>query len=174
MPAPTVLPGSPAPTVRERAPAAATWYYLDRNEERHGPLSLDDLQRLLDEGEVSPTTYASQPGMPEWVELRSLPGLAMPGRSGRAGRPGAGVRAWLLAALVGMPAVGCGLIGLLVWLAVDSFSGDRHDLGVLHSFLALIVFLLASVGTILVAVVYRRMTQAGKQAGESRSQRSAP
>jgi hypothetical protein len=172
-PAPTVLPGATAPTVRESTPAAS-WYYLDRGEERHGPVSLDDLQRLLDEGEVSPTTYASQPGMPEWIELRSLPGLSMPRRAGRASTPGAALRAWLLAALVGMPTVGCGLIGLLAWLAVDSFLNDRHDLGVLYAFLALIVFVLAGVGTVLVAVVYRRMTTTGKPAGEVRPQRSAP
>src|SRR5437867_1179331 len=97
-------------TVVERAAGAAEWYYLDRRDAQQGPVSLDDLRRLLDDGEIDPATYACKPGMSQWVEVRSLEGMERQGGGSRArslrGGRALSSQTWLLVACVAAPILG--------------------------------------------------------------------
>jgi hypothetical protein len=153
----------PATVCEPVADSIAGWYYLDRHGAQQGPYTLYDLQQLLDSGQVDPSTYASRPGMAQWVELKSLPGLHF--RQARA----KGSRGWLLLAVIAVPLVGMGLVALLTYLAIQGFQNDDQGTEVLNAFLALVVFLLVVVATVLLAVLYRRQTspsKAGRKGGQ--------
>ncbi|MBN1557370.1 MAG: DUF4339 domain-containing protein, partial [Lentisphaerae bacterium] len=70
------------------------WYYADKGETR-GPVTREDLRRLVREGRVKPNDYVWHPSMGEnWTEARNVSGLletaapawAPPGPEPAAGR----------------------------------------------------------------------------------------
>jgi hypothetical protein len=142
-------------TIEPSPVSEGEWYYLDRNDAQQGPVSLDDLQRLLDGRQIEPATYACKPGMDQWVEVRTL---LSPRQSGAAN---AGSLAWLrqrglLIALIVVPVIGMALVAVLGTLTVSRFLRSTQAEGVLYGFLAFIVLLLTGVGTTLLAVLYQR------------------
>lgn len=46
--------------------------YVSRDGEQHGPYSLGELSRLIDEGSFATTDHAWRDGMPEWVTLQTM------------------------------------------------------------------------------------------------------
>lgn len=68
------------------------WYYL-RESEQIGPVGVDELLRLLDEGTITPDTYIWAEGMPEWLpagQVAELGGRMTPaGLAGQLPPPGA-------------------------------------------------------------------------------------
>src|SRR5206468_4004284 len=69
------------------APAEASWYYVDAAGGQQGPVSRDDLQRLLRTGAVRGDTLVCQPGMAQWVALESLDGSRAAEPAPETGRP---------------------------------------------------------------------------------------
>ncbi len=55
-------------------PSVLHWYY-EENEEAKGPVSLEELQALFDDGIVQADTFVWAEGMEDWVELSELPEL---------------------------------------------------------------------------------------------------
>ncbi len=53
------------------------WYYY-KDGQQLGPADFSVLQGMAAAGELPPTTYVSQPGMSEWVELQTLEGISFP------------------------------------------------------------------------------------------------
>lgn len=53
------------------------WYYV-QNGAPAGPVSADDLLRLAATGNLHPTTYVWQEGMPSWMPAGEVPGLLPP------------------------------------------------------------------------------------------------
>ena len=50
------------------------WYHA-RGGERHGPVSLEEMQRLVREGLLGPDELAWRSGLPDWRPIRELPEL---------------------------------------------------------------------------------------------------
>jgi hypothetical protein len=61
-------PGSPA------AEAAPSWY-IARGDTHHGPLQLAGLQRMIDAGELGPSSLVWKDGMANWVPASQVPEL---------------------------------------------------------------------------------------------------
>jgi hypothetical protein len=182
-PVPSLAPspgGHPiAPTVREQAVDAVEWFYLESNGVEYsdapkGPVTLQELQRLLDTGVIDAATPACKSGMAEWLELGTLPELRMPGSTtgqfdlGQTapGRPAASRRSSVLrkAAFV-TPVAGVAIVSILIWAAVNDFLQDNQAKGVLFAFLALIVFLLSGVAAVLLAVLSLRQRTTVRKTG---------
>jgi len=64
----------PEPPVKQALPPADVWYYhqLGAN---HGPVDLDQLQYLVNSGQVLPTDLVWKQGLPEWIAAARVPGL---------------------------------------------------------------------------------------------------
>ena len=54
---------------------AATWFYVDDENKRVGPLTLDALGELVEDGEVLATTSVYGGDMGAWAHARTVPGL---------------------------------------------------------------------------------------------------
>lgn len=50
------------------------WFYVDINREQQGPVSVDELKRLLANGDISKRSYLWQDGRADWVRLEALAG----------------------------------------------------------------------------------------------------
>ncbi len=50
------------------------WFYVDKNREQQGPVSVDELKRLLGVGEITKRSYLWQDGRADWVRLEALAG----------------------------------------------------------------------------------------------------
>ena len=79
----------------------SNWYYLV-DEEQHGPVGEEDIQRMMASGELRPDDLLWQAGMSDWIEVReAFPAQArVPGITGLPGgleavepAPGAGGQA---------------------------------------------------------------------------------
>lgn len=57
---------------------SARWYHLQGRSDRHGPLDLDAMRRLVLAGVVAPETYVWADGMPDWRPARDVPALTPP------------------------------------------------------------------------------------------------
>jgi hypothetical protein len=57
------------------SPASPPCWYYARNKEKHGPVSLDQLNALLNSGQLLPTDMVLQEGEKKWVFARSVNGL---------------------------------------------------------------------------------------------------
>jgi hypothetical protein len=55
----------------------ADWFY-SVGDTRQGPVTEDDLKRLVAEGRLKPTDLVWKDGMPDWVEARTVPALFPP------------------------------------------------------------------------------------------------
>ena len=53
--------------------------HIDRNGERYGPYSIEDINAYLANGTLLPTDLAWQDGMPNWMPLSEFPGVGDPG-----------------------------------------------------------------------------------------------
>ncbi len=64
-----------ASSVAQQSPAVEAspveWFYIDANGERRGPTSKDDLQKLWEKGEITPTTDVWKEGMADWLPISS-------------------------------------------------------------------------------------------------------
>lgn len=56
----------------------ARWYHLQGRNDRHGPLDLDAMRRLVLAGVVGPDTYVWADGMPDWRFARDVPAVTPP------------------------------------------------------------------------------------------------
>jgi hypothetical protein len=150
---------APAPTPLLQP--TAEWYYLDRANQQRGPASLQDLQALLDAGDLDPGSFACKQGMAEWATLASLPQLNMP--SGGAGwgtvaasTGGGTYRTVLLIGVVLAPLLGLSGAALSVYLALESFAAGDAGLGVVYLVLLLLVAGLAGAGMYWLVGEYRK------------------
>ena len=55
--------------------------HIDRNGERYGPYSIEDINAYLANGTLLPTDVAWQDGMTDWVPITQISGVVMPGDS---------------------------------------------------------------------------------------------
>ena len=53
------------------------WFYA-KNGHQNGPITLSDLQMLASVGEISPTDYVWQTGMPDWVTAKEVRAIFNP------------------------------------------------------------------------------------------------
>ncbi len=49
--------------------------HISKNGQNLGQFSLADINRMLQSGQISPNDLAWQEGMPQWVPVRSIPGV---------------------------------------------------------------------------------------------------
>ena len=61
--------------------------HIDRNGERYGPYSIEDINAYLANGTLLPTDLACQDGMDEWVPVSQISGVVMAGGSGTTSVP---------------------------------------------------------------------------------------
>jgi len=59
---------------------SANWFYM-RGDQQQGPVTLDDLRRLLAQGELSGSDLAWSAGMPQWMMAGQIPALQAPPRA---------------------------------------------------------------------------------------------
>jgi hypothetical protein len=52
--------------------------FTNRNTQKHGPSSLEDVQAYLASGQLSSSDMAWYEGAPNWVHLSQVPGVKMP------------------------------------------------------------------------------------------------
>ena len=50
------------------------WFYVDKDRQQRGPVSVDELKRLLSAGEINKRTHLWQEGRAEWSRLEELAG----------------------------------------------------------------------------------------------------
>lgn len=50
------------------------WFYVDKNREQQGPVSVDEIKRLLQAGEITKRSYLWQDGRADWLRLEALAG----------------------------------------------------------------------------------------------------
>lgn len=55
------------------------WFYSDAQEQRQGPLSFEQIQQLVANGEIQPNTLIWNEHLPEWAAASSVPGVFNPG-----------------------------------------------------------------------------------------------
>ena len=60
----------------------AEWFFSD-GDARQGPVTEDELKRLLAGGRVAPTDLVWKDGMPDWVEARTMTGFVPAGDDDR-------------------------------------------------------------------------------------------
>jgi hypothetical protein len=48
------------------------WFYVDKNREQRGPVSVDDLKALLSAGDITKRSYLWQEGRADWTRLEDL------------------------------------------------------------------------------------------------------
>jgi len=48
------------------------WFYVDKNREQQGPVSVDEIKRLLQTGELTTRSYLWQDGRADWQRLEAL------------------------------------------------------------------------------------------------------
>lgn len=51
------------------------WYYLDKNHNQYGPVSIIALKELWDHGQLELTSYVWSEGMEKWERVEQLQGL---------------------------------------------------------------------------------------------------
>lgn len=56
-------------------PKDTLWFYLDRNDEQQGPVSVPELERLWRQKDVNTESYVWSQGMNEWALINDLPTL---------------------------------------------------------------------------------------------------
>src|SRR5207244_1796781 len=55
------------------------WHYRGADGQQHGPVSVAELQRLIEWGQVSPSALVWTPGMQQWVEASTVRALVPSG-----------------------------------------------------------------------------------------------
>ena len=73
--------GMPSSDGQSSAGLDGQWYYLDEQNQRMGPLSLDRLQSLIRAGAISPRTFVCARGDSEWLAAEQHPQLSFAMRS---------------------------------------------------------------------------------------------
>ncbi|CCB89710.1 DUF4339 domain-containing protein [Simkania negevensis] len=76
-PMPEITP-QVTPSLAQQTPAATPqklWYYLDEDNERHGPMSFDRLKSAWIEDQVTRETYLWNEDMEDWKVVKDLPDL---------------------------------------------------------------------------------------------------
>lgn len=53
----------------------SVWYYC-KNGTQHGPITVAEIEAMVDRGELFDTTRVWKSGMPEWTKLSKLPDLS--------------------------------------------------------------------------------------------------
>lgn len=73
---PTVLPPpTPISTPIMNADEDKLWYYLDKDHNQYGPVSLIALKELWDRGQLELNSYVWTESMEKWDRVDNLPGL---------------------------------------------------------------------------------------------------
>ncbi len=162
--------GAAAPVAAEAAPS---WYVV-RGETHHGPVYLADVQRMIDSGELGPSSMVWKEGLAGWVaasqvpELRFLPhGAAMPaahspyaGHAAGIGNPYAYPQVRTSALAVASFVLGlvwlCGLGSLLATIfgAVSLSQIARSNGTIAGRGLALAGLILGIIGLLVVPLLY--------------------
>jgi hypothetical protein len=149
---------APAPEPAPRRPQE--WYYLDHNDQETGPVSVQELQELLDRGQVKESTFVCTPEMTEWVPLSSLAGIYLrptgDAQGNGAGRPRGkpAASSWkivLVVAAVSSGVLDLVAVSLLGVLSVVRFQEGDQEAGAKFAFVAFVVFILIGVVTVLFA-----------------------
>jgi len=182
-PGPQLAPSGAPATAAPALATVAEWYYMDRKNQQQGPVSLQDLQGLLDAGQADAETLACKPGLPEWLPLMSFLELRLP-QTSAAGIPtspkrqreepapaGPSVtqlglteplprlrtsRTALLVGIVLAPLVGIVTASVAGYLALASFEDEEIVMGWINLVLLLVVLVLTGIGTYFLAVDYRK------------------
>ena len=154
------MPSTPAIAAPVVLEIVAEWYYLDRNNQQQGPVSMRDLQVLLDTGQAEAGTHICKRGLSAWVPLDSFPQLRLPQMvlAGTLSHPTE--QLWMVgivltALLIGiMLALLVGVIAAVTagYLAVDSFVGGQWIMSWFYLGLLLLVLALTSVSMCLLAL----------------------
>jgi hypothetical protein len=159
-------------TASTNVPAAgAEWYYLTWEHQQAGPVSLEELQGLLDQGKVDADTFVCKPGLPEWIPLSSLAQIQLPVRSGKRRSRSAWIWEPPLAALwVGLilgPLVG--VVGSVVaaYPTIDGFVHEDVLWGLINLVLLLGVLVLSAAGTLLLALEYNQRLEQQQSRGRA-------
>jgi hypothetical protein len=63
--------------------AAPEWHYLDAAGQQAGPVSFDDLQKLVHDGAIHAETMVWSPGMENWAAASTVGGLVFPAAGGQ-------------------------------------------------------------------------------------------
>lgn len=180
--APAGAPATAAPALEP----VAEWYYLDRKHQQQGPVSLRDLQGMLDAGQADAETLACKEGLPEWLPLMSILELRLPqnkapapvlaGQNATLFRPTESLprlRTFLTALRIGIilaPLVGLGTAAVAGYLALASFEDEDVFMGWTNLVLLLVVLALTGVGTYFLVADYQKKRE--EQVAPER--RSAP
>ncbi len=119
----------------------AEWFYIDTSENRQGPVLAERLLALRESGGVEDSTPVWKPGMAEWTEFGSVPGLASssPKRLMSEDKADWGrVRTGTTLVLIGVfTAVGTGfLAGLIALLELNGTGQIAASLAMFFGFVA--------------------------------------
>jgi hypothetical protein len=71
--------GSPSPKVTARASVddGTEWYYLDRDSQQQGPMSIIALRSGIVTGKVTPATLVWHEGLADWTPAHGMPKLSL-------------------------------------------------------------------------------------------------
>lgn len=69
----SVLPPEPTATPTMAHEDDAVWFYLNKQREPLGPVSLVALRELLDRGELNETDFVWTKGMNDWKKIQEIP-----------------------------------------------------------------------------------------------------
>ncbi len=90
-------------------------YFYARNKRKNGPVTLKELRRLVDSGDIRRSDMILEQGTRAWIEACDVPGLFTPPR--REGH-------WLISrAGLAVFGSGLGLLALLLWVLLRSPEG---------------------------------------------------
>jgi hypothetical protein len=168
-PTPEPAADSPGETPAHEPAHPDWWYYLDREGIQRGPASLQEMQRMLDVGQVNGATFACKGGMDRWVELASMPELRLPRTTqaeteGQDEKKRSGAIAVLIAAIA-VPLIGLGILAWLASLAVADFR-QGNQAWIASAIVGVVVLLLVAIGAGHLGVVYQRQRTLARQAQE--------
>jgi type IV pilus assembly protein PilA len=105
----------------------SNWYFSDRLQQRHGPMSADELRMAYQRGDIGPASLVWTDGFPNWVPLSSV-GAALgissfPSNNGQVMMqpPKKGMSGCMLAIIVGA-VVAIPLLAILAAIALPAYQ----------------------------------------------------
>jgi type IV pilus assembly protein PilA len=105
----------------------SNWYFSDRLQQRHGPMSADELRMAYQRGELGPASLVWTDGFPNWVPLSSV-GAALgiqsfPAQSGQVMfQPAKKGMSGCMVALIAGAVVAIPLIAILAAIALPAYN----------------------------------------------------
>ena len=88
---------------------------IDRNGERYGPYSIEEVNSYLVSGTLLPSDNAWHDGMPDWVPIGQIQGVILPGGDVSPQQPTAGGKKTLWISLGAVAVIGLVVGGVLLF-----------------------------------------------------------